>query len=216
MSQEDMDADDLLLNAARSGAPAAQFPSIGYVLDGTVTQRPRKAEQRDVDGKVKTFEDGTVRMQVLIEVQTSLRNPDVADDDGLRTIWCKWEIQKAVSQALIDAGVKRLEIGGRLQVGRTQDEPPAKKGYKPTQKFVAKYTPPASAADDVFTQSQAIDFNGPATAVQPKTFGQQAGTAVFENQHEPAPAQPRTTTLDQLKNTSFSAQGVPQHQEPPF
>lgn len=213
MSHEDMDADDLLMNAARSGAPAAKFPSVGYVLDGIVTQRPRKAEQRDVDGKVKTFEDGTVRMQVLIEVQTSLRDPDVNDDDGLRTIWCKWEIQKAVSQALLDAGVKRVEIGGRLQVGRSQDEPPAKRGYQPTQKFVAKYTPPATAADDMFAQptqapaAAGIDFS--------KMSTQPAAPAVrFENQHEPVP--PKKTTLEELANTSFSAQGVPQDQGPPF
>ena len=211
MSQEDMDADDLLLAASRSGAPAAKWPSVGNIVEGYITQRPRKTEQRDVDGKVKTFDDGTVRMQVLIEVQTELRDPDVKDDDGLRTIWCKWEIQKAVSAAILDAGVKRLEIGGFLQVGRIADDPPAKKGYKPTQKFVAKYPPPAvAAADEMFTAvpaapaAPAVSFAGPP-----------AGTVVFENQHQDTPAA-RGTTLDALKKMSFNAQGAPQSSEAPF
>ena len=75
--QEDMDADELLLAATRAGAKAAVFPNIGSVVEGYVTARPRKTEQRDADGKPKTFDDGTVRMQVLIELQTEQRDPDV-------------------------------------------------------------------------------------------------------------------------------------------
>lgn len=212
MSQEDMDADDLLLAASRSGAPAAKFPSVGSVVEGYVTARPRKTEQRDVDGKVKTFDDGTVRMQVLIEIQTELRDPDIPDDDGLRTVWCKWEIQKAVSAAILAAGVRRLEIGGFLQIGRTQDEPPVNKKYKPTQKFVAKYTPPATAADDMFTAAAPA----PAPEVmftQPPPAAATRPAAGMNIQHEPAPAM---TTLDQLKATQFNHQGVPQGQDPPF
>lgn len=208
--QEDMDADELLMSASRTGAKAAVFPNIGSVVEGYVTSRPRKTEQRDADGKPKTFDDGTVRMQVLIELQTELRDPDVPDDDGLRTLWCKWEIQKAVSAAIIAAGVKRLEIGGFLQVGRSQDLPPAKKTYKPTQTFIAKYTPPAvAAADDIFAQA--------APAVQPQFAGPPAasgGVAGMEIQHQPVP--PKMTTLDQLKAASFNAQGGLQNQEPPF
>lgn len=213
MSYEDQDADDILLAAGRSGSPAAQFPSVGSIVEGYVTARPRKTEQRDVDGKAKTFDDGTVRMQVLIELQTELRSPDIKDDTGARTLWCKWEIQKAISAAMMDAGVKRVEVGGFLQVGRTQDEPPAKRGYKPTQKFVAKYTPPAvQAADDMFataSTSPAPAFSGPPAA---------KSGVVFENQHQDHTAPPAQgmTTLDQLKNTSFNAQGSPQDQAPPF
>lgn len=208
MSQEDMDADDILLGASRASSPAAKFPSIGSVVAGYVTAKPRKTEQRDVDGKPKTFDDGTVRMQVLIELKTNERSPDIVDDDGSRTLWCKWEIQKAVSQAMIDAGVRRIEVGGYLEVGRSHDLPPAKRGYKPTQTFVAKYTPPSQVAADDALYSAAQPAAAPVLAGPPVLSGPPAAAA-------PVTARP-ATTLDQLKATSFDHQGNIQGQEPPF
>lgn len=219
MSYADQDADDLIMSSVRKGHPAAKWPRVGHIVSGYVTKRPTKTEQRDEDNKPKTFDDGTVRMQVLIDIQTQERDPDIPDDDGQRTIWGKWEIQKAVGQALINAGVRRLEVGGFLEIGRSDDIPPVKKIHKPTQTFVAQYTPPAvRAADDAFTgavehSAQApapVQFSGPPKAT---------GGVVFENQHQDvtAPAKPAGgTTLDQLRNTSFNAQGAVQNQEPPF
>ena len=199
------DADDFLLNAGQKGPKAATFPSVGSVVEGYVLERPKKTEQRDIaTGEVKKFPNsGDPMMQVLIKLQTELRDPDSPDDDGRRTLYAKNRMTNAIGEAMRAAGVKRLEVGGYLQVGRAKDIPASTRGYQPTKDYVAKYTPPAvAAADDMFSSAApaATPQFGPGPAAQPSQPSQAAGL----------------TTLDQLKATSFSAQGNPQDQAPPF
>lgn len=199
------DADDFLLNAGQKGPKAATFPSVGSVVEGYVLERPKKTEQRDIaTNEIKRFPNsGDPMMQVLIRLQTEQRDPDVPDDDGRRTLYAKNKMTNAIGEAMRAAGVKRLEIGGYLQVGRSADTPPEKRGYQPTKNYVAKYTPPATAAaDDMFASAApaATPQFSPGPPAQPANPGPAAGL----------------TTLDQLKATSFSAQGNPQDQAPPF
>lgn len=219
MSQyEDNDADDFLLNAGQKGPRAAVFPNVGAVVEGYILERPKKTEQRDIaTNEIKRFPNsGDPMMQVLIKLQTTLRDPDSPDDDGRRTLYAKNTMTNAIGEAMRAAGAKRLEVGGFLQVGRTADIPPKQRGYQPTKNFVAKYTPPASqAADDMFNQPQQAaepQFSSPP--------GNGSGPVVFETQHQAQPVSAGSsggmTTLDQLKNTSFNAQGDIQNQAPPF
>lgn len=198
------DANDLLLGGAPS--KSAVFPKIGTVVEGTVISDPESREQTDLaTGEIKRFKSGDPMMQVIIKLQTTQRDPDDPEDDGVRTLYVKNTMMKAVGKAMIEAGVKKIAPGGYLQVGYSGDIPPQIKGYSPTKVYVAKYTAPAS---NILTQA----------AAEPEPVEQ--AQIPFYTQHQPtnnttvAPHQ--MTTLDQLKATNFSAQGQPQADKPPF
>lgn len=199
----DDDASDFLLNSGQGGGRAAKFDRIGQIYEGTIVSPPKKTVQTDIATKapkVSKF-SGQPLMQVLVQIQTKLREDQ--DDDGIRTLYVKNKMATAVGTAMREAGVSRLEVGGYLQVGYTRDIPSDTPGFRPSKDFAAKYTPPAvKEANDFFNQ----------TAVAPTPA---PSAPVYEIQHQAAPPRP-TTTLDQLKATSFNAQGVPQDQAPPF
>lgn len=198
----DDDASDFLLSSGQGGARAAKFDRIGQVYEGTIVSPPKKTVQTDIATKapkVSKF-SGQPLMQVLVQIQTTLKEAE--DDDGIRTLYVKNKMATAVGTAMREAGVSRLEVGGYLQVGYVRDIPSDTPGFRPSKDFVAKYTAPAvKDANDFFAQ----------TAVAPTVA---PSVTVYENQHQEVKRP--MTTLDQLKATSFNAQGVPQDQAPPF
>ena len=193
------DANELLLGGGNS--KAAVFATIGAIVEGTVVGHPESREQTDLaTGEVKRYKSGDPMMMVLIKIQTTLRDPDDPEDDGIRTLFAKYTMMKAIGKAMTDAGVKKIEPGGYLQVGYSGDIPSQTRGYQPTKAYVAKYTPPAPSANTMLTQA---------------AFGSDPWAS--STPAAPAPQQARAlTTLEQLKATSFNAQGAPQEQGPPF
>lgn len=130
-------------------APSARFNRLGDSVQGTI-RKPitmRQATEFMTDTpKVKA--DGTPEMMACIELQTTMRDPSIPDDDGVRMLYVeKFGQRKSISEALVQSGAKRLEVGGELFVQFVREEP-SQKG-NPMKVFVAKYTPP-SAADAYF------------------------------------------------------------------
>lgn len=200
-------ANDILLGAG--GGKSAAFPRIGTIVSGEVISEPESREQTDMITKlVKTFKDGTPMMQVLIRLQTQERDPNDPEDDGVRTVYAKGKMVAAIGKAMRAAKVSALEIGGFLEIAYIGDGPKGDMPIPP-KLFEARYTPPApQAAGSFFLNS----------AAAPQSSGN-GGTVVIENQHraQDAPSTaPARTTLDQIRNTSYSAQGVPQFTDPPF
>lgn len=195
-------ANDILLGAG--GGKSAAFPRIGTIVSGEVISEPESREQTDMITKlVKTFKDGTPMMQVLIRLQTQERDPNDAEDDGIRTVYAKGKMVQAIGKAMRAAKVSALEIGGFLEIAYIGDGPKGDMPIPP-KLFEARYTPPAPQAAGSFFLNSA-----PVTS----------GVTVIENQHraQDAPSTaPARTTLDQIRNTSYSAQGVPQFTDPPF
>lgn len=197
--QFDNDADDFLLSSGQGGGKAAKFDRIGQIYSGTIVSTPKKVVQTDMQTKapkVSRF-NGQPLYQVLVRIQTELREDN--EDDGVRTLYVKNKMTSAVGDAMRKAGVNRLEIGGILRVGYTRDIPPETPGFRPSKDYAAEYVPPAvKATEDFFKQSSAPVSPPPAAQAQ------QVSEA------------PRLTTLQQLAQTSFNAQGQPQDQAPPF
>lgn len=194
-------ANDILLGAG--GGKSAAFPRIGTIVSGEVISEPESREQTDMITKlVKTFKDGTPMMQVLIRLQTQERDPNDPEDDGVRTVYAKGKMVQAIGKAMRSAKVTAIEVGGFLEIAYIGDGPKGDMPIPP-KLFEARYTPPAPQASSVFLNAA------------PVTSG---GTA-FENQHraQDAPSTvPARTTLDQIRNTSYNAQGAVQSGEPPF
>lgn len=138
-------ANDFLL---AGGTPSARFPTVGTTVAGTVVRVGDPVQQRDFDsGEPKTWDNGDPMMQLPVDVQTDQRDPDLTDDDGVRTLYIKAQLKKAVADAVRKAKAKGLEVGGTLSVTYASDGEVKKRGMNPPKVYTATYTPPAAAAD---------------------------------------------------------------------
>lgn len=132
------------------GGRSAKFENPGDAVKGTVVST-EMAQQTDMEGKPRTWDDGSPRMQLVVTLQTDERAPDDADDDGIRKLYVKGgtkiaSTQKAVADAVRAAGATQLEVGGTLAVEFTGLGQPSKPGYSAPKLYRAAYKPPAPAA----------------------------------------------------------------------
>lgn len=136
-----------------SGAPAAKFPSIGTVVKGTIISA-EMAQQTDMDGKLKTWEDGKPRQQIIVTLHTEERDPSLDEDDGTRRVFIKGGMLSALREALKAAEAKGIDVGGTLAVKYTADGVPTQRGFNPPKIYVAQYKAPTLeipglGADDI-------------------------------------------------------------------
>ncbi|QJD50470.1 hypothetical protein SEA_CHRIS_68 [Mycobacterium phage Chris] len=136
------------------GGPAsAKFKTHGDVVAGVIAVEPESRQQTDLDtNEPLTWKDGSPRMQLVVTLQTDLTDPDVEDDDGMRRLFVKGEMRKAVQKAVIAAGAKGLDVGGELALtyigdGEKKGHLTPPKLYRATYKKPAAGAAPAAAAD---------------------------------------------------------------------
>lgn len=162
------------------GITGAKF-AVGTVWKGQITAIDVN-QQRDFKTKqLKTWPDGNPMMQVILTIQTDVRDPAVDDDDGRRRIFLGGKrIREAVTAARNATGAK-LAVGGTIAVQCTGEEP-AEPGMNPAKLYVAEYKPPSpeSAANSMLGDT--------APAAQP-------ALASVPSNGGPAPVQPGTTGL---------------------
>ncbi|MFI6910135.1 hypothetical protein ACIBKY_53405 [Nonomuraea sp. NPDC050394] len=146
----DITAQDFLMGG---GITSAKFPdgAYGTTVGGPITQPPRVEQQKDLDtGELKFWNDGKPMMQMIVTVQTDLRDPAVADDDGQRAFYIKANSLKAVRDAVRRSGAKSLEVGGMLALTYTGDGEKKKAGKNPPKLYSATYSPPSAAQANEF------------------------------------------------------------------
>jgi hypothetical protein len=142
MTQLD-DANEFLL---AGGVTSAKFETAGTTVSGTICRDPEVQQQREIDsGKPKFWDDGNPRKQIVIHLQTAGRDPELEDDDGVRAIYVRGNMLRAVREAVRKAGGK-LETGGVLTVTYTGDGERKAAGFNPPKLYTASYTPPGDAA----------------------------------------------------------------------
>ncbi|WEW73713.1 hypothetical protein Nanz197_66 [Mycobacterium phage Nanz197] len=128
------------------GVPSGKFANVGDVVGGVIAIEPEQRQQTDYKtGDLLTWKDGSPRMQLVVTLQTDLRDPEIEDDDGKRRLFVKGEMRKAVQKAVIAAGARGLDVGGELNVTYTGDGD--KKGnLDPPKLYSATYKKPAPGA----------------------------------------------------------------------
>src|SRR5687767_699462 len=135
-----MDANEFLF---RNTTPSVKFPVIGSSVIGMITKVPRVIEETDpATREVKRWQNGQPKMQVVIDLQTELR--ENAEDDGMRTLWAKGMMQQAIREAVMRAGAKLLAVGGILQVTYSADKPT---NLQPLKLYTAQYWPPQQGTE---------------------------------------------------------------------
>lgn len=128
-----------------SGGRTAKFPEIGAKVSGCVQDTEVK-QQTDFDTGAPLFwDDGKPRMELVVTLETDERDDD--DDDGIRKLYVKGQMQQAVADAVRKAGQRGLATGGRLAVKFDGEEAPTKKGRSPKKLYVARYEAPVQPVD---------------------------------------------------------------------
>ena len=134
---------------------------VGHVVTGTITEQPTEIQQTNFEtGVPETWDDGRPKTQVLVLLQTDLREDD--DDDGIRVLYCRGgkasggsggrTLLEAIKAAAQEAKC-RIEVGGTLTVKYAEDGPVTRRGFNPPKLYKAKYVAPQKTAT-----STALDF----------------------------------------------------------
>lgn len=145
MTSITMSGNDFLMG---SGIKSAQFPNRGDQVVGAVTREPEVQQQVDYDTNKPLFwEDGKPRLQAKIVLQTGERDPEDPQDDGMRAVYIKGQLQKAVAAAVRAAGATRIEVGGLLTVTYMADGEKKSAKLNAPKIYTAEYVKP-----DVVTQ----------------------------------------------------------------
>lgn len=228
----------------RGGNPSVKFPVLGSTIIGMVTKPIRVADVTDpATGEVKRWNNGDPKKQVIIELQTELRESE--DDGGERTLWAKGQMVPAIRDAVQRAGAKGIMPGGVLQVTWASEQASSQRGLQPQKIYSAQYWPPEQVPQPVPT-SPWDQQQAPAPAYQAPPQQQYAPPQVTVGARPAAPpppvqqqlpvsappAQPQggppASFLDRLRQTTENqqayrdgqaarnAQGQPQDEEPPF
>ena len=130
-----------------SGGRTAKFPEKGAKVTGYIQDMQVK-QQTDFDsGAPLTWEDGKPRMELVVVLQTDERDDE--EDDGVRKLYVKGQMQAAVADAVRKAGQRGLGIGGKLRVTYTSENEPTKRGRSPQKVYEARYEAPVQPVDDI-------------------------------------------------------------------
>jgi hypothetical protein len=154
------------------GMPTLKFEKMGEVKGGRIVRVGDPMQQRDFATGAPKFWDKAERepmMQLPIDVQTDEVDPEILGDTGVRTIYVKGDLKRAVTEALRKAGVRGApKVSGDLKVAWIAEEPSSK--GNPKKIYAAQYTAPA-AGDVFFGEQQAtpakVDPFANGRAVQP-------------------------------------------------
>lgn len=130
------DVNDFLMGA---GGRSASFKDIKAMVWGEVIHSEVR-QQTDFDsGEPMFWSDGKPRLQLVISLQTEEREDE--EDDGVRKVYAKGNMLKAIRTAISKAGARGIENGGKLVVQYVGDGPKPARGFPP-KIYGAKYEAP--------------------------------------------------------------------------
>lgn len=177
------DANDILMGGG-DGVPGASFRNPGDSVEGVLTAPPKAREEREFnqvtqrsDGPVKTFPSGDPIYGILVDLQTSERDPMNQEDTGVRRVYVEGKrLKDAIRNAVASAGGKGLDVGGYLKVTYTHQEAA---GTVLAKCYAAEYRTPAN---------QGLMGGAPAAAPVPTVAQPVAAQPVAAPVSVPAPA----------------------------
>lgn len=140
------DFDSLLLG--KSGPPAAKFPTVGSFIEGSLvdkgTQHKTKYNPNPLAEKVfEYFASGDPKLELILTLQTDVRDPSIEGDTGVRRVFVPFQMQKELQKAVAEAGIKRsLPLGSWINITHTGTTP-SQGGGQDRKEYSVKVTAPA-------------------------------------------------------------------------
>ena len=112
---------DLLSESLSNKAFFNKDSVVGDTVSGVIIDSEVRQSRDFDDNKLEFWDDGSPRLQLVINVQTDIR--DDADDEGIRSVYVKWwgSQRKALLTAAKDAGVNDLAPGDTFTASYTGD-----------------------------------------------------------------------------------------------
>jgi hypothetical protein len=147
MSNQPQSVDDFLFAAGVPGV-FKKGDEFGKRVSGRVVNAEVR-QQTDIDGKLKFFESGEPRMELVIDLQTDERDPTIESDDGIRRIYASggkaeaeqgtgMSMRDAIAKAMKDAGLTSLNESVKLTVAYSGVGKPPGVGLNGMRLYVAK------------------------------------------------------------------------------
>lgn len=146
MTQPREEFDSLLLGGG--GPPAAKFPTVGTVVEGTLTGKDtqHKTQYNPNPNAEKVFEyfkSGDPKKELILTLQTDQRDPARENDNGVRRVFVPFQMQQALAKAVNEAGIKgSLPLGSRIRIQFTH-EVPSQGGGNPRKEYAVQVSGPA-------------------------------------------------------------------------
>lgn len=138
------DVDTFLMGGA---GRSAQFKKHGDLVEGVIMHAEVRQQTSFDDGSLLYWDDGKPRNQLVVTLQTEDHEDD--DDDGIRKVYVKGQMTKAVQKAVLESGQRGLGNGGKLTVQYVSDAESKKKGMPGAKQYVAMYEPPQQSLDGI-------------------------------------------------------------------
>ena len=121
------------------GAKSATFKSSGDSVSGVIASMEER-QQTDFDsGELLEWKDGKPRMHLVVTLLTDESVDE--DDDGMRRLYVKGNLQRAIREAVLKSGSRTIKDGACLTVQYIGDDVPTRKGMSGAKKYSAVYEP---------------------------------------------------------------------------
>lgn len=186
-----MDANSLLMNGGIKSIGWKDNP-VGYTVVGTITDQP-KAEQmkKHNSDELDFWPSGDPKMQIIVTLQTDLRDPSDAQDEGKRKLHIPPRMMGPVREAVRRSGAPGLAIGGRLAIRRTGGTGLVGSPFE----FAAEYAPPTVDPGSLMggngaAPTSAPPAQAPMTAAAPPAMSPAAQSLGLTTQAAPDTAPP--------------------------
>lgn len=178
-------ANDFLLGGGKS----VTFDNVGDSITGTIEATEVRQQTDIASGLPQTWDNGDPKMQLVVTLQTALRDPSDANDDGKRNIYVKGSKKQgtrsthdAVASAVRAAGAPALKVGGTLTLQYAGTEPSSTRGFYDRKLWAATYVPPADASGGFLGTVAVAPVAQPAVVAAPVA---QPVAAAAPAQHSP-------------------------------
>lgn len=132
---------DDLFGKAQKGPATAKLSEIGDEAQGIIFKRQR-LEETDDDNNVVMNEWGKPKPLVVLWIATSLRDPEIEDDDGARRLWLKGNGLWTLQQSIRENELKPPAFGGKVKVWVASKKPNTNPKRKPMKVHGAIYADP--------------------------------------------------------------------------
>jgi hypothetical protein len=144
------------------GSTSWKPENIGDKISGTIISIKRVQQTDFTSGEPLEWNDGSPRMQTVVDLQTS--ETVNGDDDGIRSLWLKggknYEAAEgkgrsgevALAEAAKAANVTTIDEHATLEAIMSGRSKPTTRGYQPAKLYEMRYTPPVASvsADDLW------------------------------------------------------------------
>lgn len=210
-----IDANELLMSGGIASIGWKDNP-VGHTVIGTIVDQPKAEQMKKFDSDELDFwPSGDPKMQIVVTIQTDLRDPADANDDGKRRLHIPPRMQAPVREAVKRANAPGLAIGGRIAVRRTGGTGDKGSPFE----FAAEYAPPALDPGSLMgtngtSNSAAKNATAQATPAAAQSLG-------LTSPATPAPPPPGVdpavwAALPEAQKAAVLAAMAPAGQQPPF